>query len=49
MKPNVFDYATSELSQDAFLAWLFKWAEKDNEQYDKLLHDCAEDCFSERN
>lgn len=45
MKPNIFDYATSELSQDAFLAWLFKWAEKDNEQYDKQLHDCAEDCL----
>lgn len=45
MKPNVFDYATSELSQDAFLAWLFKWAEKDNEQYDKQLHDCAEKCL----
>lgn len=41
MKPNLFDYATSELSQDAFLAWFFKWAEKDNEVEDKALHDCA--------
>ena len=27
MKPNLFDYATSELSQDAFLCWLLKWGE----------------------
>jgi len=25
--PNLFDYATSELSQDAFLAWLLAWAD----------------------
>lgn len=25
-RPNLFDYATSELSQDAFFAWLLKWA-----------------------
>ena len=42
MRPNLFNYATSELSQDAFLAWLFKWAEKENEKEDKNLHDCAE-------
>lgn len=27
-KPNLFDYATSELSQDAFFAWLIAWADK---------------------
>lgn len=27
MRPNLFDYATSELSQDAFLAWLAAWAD----------------------
>lgn len=26
-KPNFFRYATSELSQDAFLAWLIRWAD----------------------
>lgn len=37
--PNIFDYATSELSQDAFLSWLFSWAEN---QYEKnVLHNCA--------
>ncbi|MBR5035009.1 MAG: PD-(D/E)XK nuclease family protein [Bacteroidales bacterium] len=25
--PNIFSYATSELSQDAILAWLIKWAD----------------------
>jgi len=24
--PNLFDYATSELSQDAFISWLLSWA-----------------------
>nr|WP_260390277.1 hypothetical protein [Ornithobacterium rhinotracheale] len=26
-KPNLFQYATSELSQDAFLCWLIAWAD----------------------
>jgi hypothetical protein len=25
--PNVFDFATSELSQDAFICWLVRWAD----------------------
>lgn len=25
--PNIFDYATSELSQDAFICWLIKLAD----------------------
>lgn len=28
-KPNLFTYATSELSQDAFFCWLFEWAKDD--------------------
>ena len=28
MRPNLFDYATSELSQDAFLAWYCRWADE---------------------
>ena len=35
MRPNLFDYATSELSQDAFLAWFCRWA-------DELMTDDAE-------
>lgn len=27
--PNLFEFATSELSQDAFICWLFSWAKKD--------------------
>jgi len=28
MKPNIFKYATSELSQDAFFCWLLEWSNK---------------------
>ena len=28
MSPNLFSFATSELSQDAFIAWLASWADK---------------------
>lgn len=27
MKPNIFTWATSELSQDAFICWLLSWAD----------------------
>ena len=40
-KPNLFNYATSELSQDAFLAWLIQWADKDNKKNDSYLNACA--------
>lgn len=39
--PNIFDYATSELSQDAFFAWFLKWAEPEYSEYDIALHDCS--------
>tara|TARA_R110002096_G_C14621502_1_gene724177 strand:- start:10 stop:1029 length:1020 start_codon:yes stop_codon:yes gene_type:complete len=39
--PNLFDYATSELSQDAFLTWLIQWADNDYENLDKPLNSCA--------
>jgi hypothetical protein len=29
MKPNIFSYATSELSQDAFFCWLLEWSKKE--------------------
>lgn len=28
MKPNIFNWATSELSQDAFICWLLSWANR---------------------
>lgn len=42
-KPNLFHFATSELSQDAFIAWLLTWANKEYEEIDKNLHACAVD------
>jgi hypothetical protein len=41
MEPNIFDIATKELSQDAFIAWLLQWGDKSNEKYDKSLHSCG--------
>ena len=38
MKPNLFKYATSELSQDAIICWLLEWAKKENEELDTKLH-----------
>lgn len=37
-KPNIFDYATSELTQDAFICWLVSWIEHPE---NAPLHDCA--------
>jgi hypothetical protein len=37
--PNLFHYATSELSQDAFICWLLDWANPDNKEKDEAL--CA--------
>lgn len=41
--PNLFKYATSELSQDAFLCWLLAWADQDHAQADHALHTTAVD------
>ncbi|MDX1260119.1 PD-(D/E)XK nuclease family protein [Exiguobacterium sp. K1] len=41
MKPNLFDYATSELSQDAFLCWLLKWGESSFHSVDEELNRIA--------
>jgi hypothetical protein len=40
-RPNLFDFATSELSQDAFLTWLIQWANKDYKKIDSSLNTCA--------
>ena len=46
-KPNIFDYATSELSHDAFIAWLMSWADPQFEGH--ALHELSRDvlfkCF----
>lgn len=43
MKPNLFAYATKELSQDAFLAWLLQWADPDSLEHDAGMHLAAAD------
>ena len=37
-QPNLFSFATSELSQDAFIAWLLAWADSDHEATHPDLH-----------
>lgn len=43
MRPNIFRIATSELSQDAFLAWFMQWAEPQNKAEDADLCARAQD------
>jgi hypothetical protein len=43
MKPNVFNLATKELSQDGFFTWLLQWADPSNNEYNKELCSCAQD------
>ena len=43
--PNIFDYATKELSQDAFFTWLINWASP--EYNGNPLHDCAVEFINE--
>jgi hypothetical protein len=40
-KPNIFNIATKELSQDAFITWLLRWGSKENEVRNKKLHKCG--------
>lgn len=37
-KPNLFHYATSELSQDAFICWVLSWAAPECKSTDDMLH-----------
>lgn len=41
-RPNLFDFATSELSQDAFIAWLLSWADPAWASTDTELHACGQ-------
>ena len=40
-QPNLFSFATSELSQDAFICWLLSWASPELANIDKELHKCS--------
>ncbi|HLI83124.1 MAG TPA: PD-(D/E)XK nuclease family protein [Bryobacteraceae bacterium] len=39
MRPNLFEFATKELSQDAFFCWVLAWADKENAAEDKALNE----------
>lgn len=39
--PNLFDFAPSELSQDAFICWLLAWAKPEYESVDNGLYKTA--------
>ncbi len=41
-RPNIFKYATKELSQDAFFSWLLQWADKKYSSIDPNLAKIAE-------
>lgn len=42
MRPNIFDIATKELHQDAFIAWLLQWGEPNNKQFNESLNLCGQ-------
>ncbi|MFI3242794.1 MAG: PD-(D/E)XK nuclease family protein [Akkermansia sp.] len=44
--PNLFSFATSELSQDAFFLWLLSWASPSCMALDESLHHCAKSFLS---
>lgn len=39
--PNIFGFATKELSQDAFVAWLAKWADPSYRKADTRMHEAG--------
>ena len=42
-KINLFDYATKELSQDAFFSWFLMWASKECKELNENLHLCSQE------
>ena len=40
-QPNLFNWATSELSQDAFICWLLEWAKPEYQSKNKELHELS--------
>lgn len=41
MRPNLFKYATSELSQDAMICWLLEWAKPEYKDVDANMHNAG--------
>lgn len=46
-KPNLFEIGTKELSQDAFITWLLRWADDSCKKFDKDLNACGKAFVSE--
>lgn len=46
MNPNLFHFATSELSQDAVMCWLLSWAHNDHKETHPHLHDVGKALLS---
>jgi len=40
-KPNIFKYATSELSQDAIICYILEWTKIENKKQNEQLHNLA--------
>lgn len=40
-RPNIFNYATKELSQDAMICWLLEWSKPEHRSQDESLHNCG--------
>ena len=45
-KPNIFKFGTSELTQDAFIAWLISWADPKFKNVDVALRKTGEELLS---
>ena len=45
-RPNIYHYATSELTQDAFICWLLSWAEPKHEEENSDLQNVANNLIS---
>lgn len=41
-KPNLFNIATKELSQDGFFTWLLQWGAPENKKHNEELFTCAQ-------
>ena len=41
MKPNIFELATKELNQDAFITWLLQFADANCIKYDEYINKCG--------
>jgi len=45
-KPNIFNYATSELSQDAIICYILEWTKIENKAFNENLHTLGIDFLS---